>query len=174
MNLKNKINFATVAILFLVMGAGCYESKPADKKVAETVSSTPVVAQNYDSKTGKFNYFWPTKSKVTTQFFSQEHPAVDIEGKLNDPVYAAVDGMVERADCTDAEKGCYIILDHGSGVKTMYGHNTKLNVGVGDKVKKEQEIALMGNTGEVRGKPGVHLHFEVSINGTSVDPMKLK
>lgn len=174
MNFKNKINFVAVTILFLVLGAGCYESKPVDPKAVETVLSTPAVAQDYDSKIGKFYYFWPTKSETITQYFSEAHPALDIAGKLNDPIYAAANGAVERADCSDAEKGCYIILDHGSAVKTMYGHNAKLNVEVGDKVKKEQEIALMGNTGEVRGKPGVHLHFEVSINGTSVDPIKLK
>jgi murein DD-endopeptidase MepM/ murein hydrolase activator NlpD len=174
MNYKNKINFLAVTILFLVLGAGCYESKPVDPKVIETVSNTPAIAQDYDSKTGKFNYFWPTKSETTTQYFSEAHPALDIAGKLNDPIYAAANGVVERADCTDAEKGCYIILDHGSGVKTMYGHNAKLNVAVGDKIKKEQKIALMGATGKLMGKPDGVLHFEVSINGTSVDPMKLK
>ncbi len=174
MNFKNKTAFFATAIFFLVAGAGCSEAPKDIVKSSEITPDIPSVAQDYNSKTGKFDYFWPTKSHTTTQYFSEAHPAVDLAGKLNDPIYAAADGVVERADCADVEKGCYIILDHGSGVKTMYGHNAKLSAVVGDVVKKEQTIALMGNTGEVRGKPGVHLHFEISINGTSVDLMKLK
>ena len=63
--------------------------------------------------------------------------------------------------------GLTVIIDHGGGVSTLYGHCSKLYVSVGDKVFQGQNIAAVGNTGN---STGPHCHFEIIINGNHVDP----
>jgi murein DD-endopeptidase MepM/ murein hydrolase activator NlpD len=81
--------------------------------------------------------------------------------------------VVEKSQCGwNSGYGCVIIIDHGGGIKTLYGHNSRLLVNVGDHVEAGQTIGLMGNTGNVRGRTGIHLHFEVWVNGVRTNPFK--
>lgn len=115
---------------------------------------------------------WPTSAKILTQYYGWRHSGLDIAGPKNSAIYAARAGTVEVSQCGwNGGYGCYIIIDHGGGVKTLYGHNNKLLISAGEEVEAGQAIATMGNTGNVRGRTGIHLHFEVMINGRRNNPL---
>ena len=117
-------------------------------------------------------FVWPSAAKYITQYYSWLHHGLDIAGPKNSAVYAAKAGTVEVSQCGwNSGYGCYIIINHGGGVKTLYGHHNELLVKVGDSVSAGQTIGLMGNTGKVRGVTGIHLHFEVIINGARKNPL---
>jgi len=112
----------------------------------------------------------PTKG-VITQGYHRGHYALDIANKINTPIYSAADGIVLKSvSGWNYGFGKYIIIDHGNGVETLYAHNNVLKVRTGDMVKAGELIALMGNTGNVWGPTGVHLHLEVHIRGRKVNP----
>ncbi len=98
-----------------------------------------------------------------------EHYAVDITGGgfYGTPIYAARAGTVIVSDFMASGYGYYIVIDHGDGYTTLYGHNSQLVVSAGETVSKGQLIAYAGSTGF---STGAHLHFEVRYNGTAVDP----
>ena len=118
-------------------------------------------------------YVWPTACRAITQYFGWRHLGLDIGCKKGSPIYAVRGGTVVTSQCGwNSGYGCYVIIDHGNGVRTLYGHNSQLLVSPGDQVLAGQTIALMGNTGKVRGVTGVHSHFEIRINGSRVNPLK--
>lgn len=129
---------------------------------------------------GATGFVWPSGARVVTQGFGIRHHALDIAGPFHTPNYAAQAGRVVTADCPPPGEyrgkklnhgyGCWIIVDHGNGIKTLYGHNDQLLVSVGDYVERGQTIGLMGKTGNVRGVTGIHLHFEVILGGQRVNP----
>jgi len=112
---------------------------------------------------------WPTEGHRITQYFSWRHNGLDIANKVGTPIYAADDGVVEiSAGGWNGGYGNTILLNHGGGKKTRYGHASKLLVKVGQTVEKGQMIALMGSTGRSTGS---HLHFEVLIGRTRYNPL---
>jgi murein DD-endopeptidase MepM/ murein hydrolase activator NlpD len=112
---------------------------------------------------------WPTVGHRITQYFSWRHNGVDIANKVGTPLYAADSGTVEiAASGWNGGYGNTIVINHGGGKKTRYGHLSKLYVKVGDKVDEGENIGLMGSTGN---STGPHLHFEVLINGTRYNPL---
>ena len=117
--------------------------------------SFAVPISNY-TFTSAFKYRW-----------GRLHGGVDLAADEGTPVYAADNGKVIVAEDSGNGYGNYIILDHQNGFKTLYGHNSRLLVSVGDVVSKGERIALSGNTGN---STGPHLHFEVQVNDEKVDP----
>lgn len=118
-------------------------------------------------------FVWPTTSHMITQYFGLSHHALDIAGPWQSPIYATKAGVVEISQCGwNSGYGCYIIIDHGGGIKSLYGHNSQLLVSAGDYVETGQTIALMGNTGHVSGVTGIHSHFEIRVNGATVNPLR--
>ena len=118
---------------------------------------------------------WPLKGYVTREFFvtggeksAQYHPGMDIAAPRNTPVYAAADGIVEGSRF-DETFGWVVEIDHGYGIRSVYGHNTRNLVSVGDRVARGKTIAFVGSTGS---STAPHLHFEVRENGVPVDPRK--
>lgn len=115
-------------------------------------------------------YVWPAGVKRITQYFGWRHTGLDIAGPVGTPLYAARAGKVIRSQCGwNGGYGCYVIIDHGGGVQTLYGHASKLFVEVGEEVAQGQNIALMGSTGRSTGS---HIHFEVRINGKRTNPLQ--
>ncbi len=107
-----------------------------------------------------------------TQYFHPGHYAVDIQERGGGPFFAAVAGTVIRADYGwDGGYGNVIEIDHGNGLVTLYGHNKELYVKKGDHVTRGQNISWMGNTGRVFGATGIHVHFEVRVNGEKKNPL---
>lgn len=105
---------------------------------------------------------WPTAAKRISQYFSWRHSGLDIAGPVGTAIYAAESGTVETAGWNKGGYGYYIIINHGNGMRTLYGHASKLYVSAGQKVTRGQTIMAMGSTGR---STGPHLHFEVRIGG---------
>lgn len=95
------------------------------------------------------------------------HYGIDLAAPYGDPVRAAGDGAVVFSG-QDPGYGRMIVIDHGRGFETHYGHNSKLLAGEGEKVKKGQVIALIGSSGHSTGS---HLHYAVKYMGSFVDPL---
>lgn len=120
---------------------------------------------------------WPVRGWVTSGFGKRKSPftgrqsmhyGLDISTKTGTPIVAPADGVVSYSD----RKGAYglvLVIDHGYGYSTFYGHCSKLGKSVGDKVKRGDVIAYVGNTGRSTGS---HLHYEVRVRGVATNPTK--
>ena len=115
-------------------------------------------------------FVWPVQGVITSGFgwrWGRMHEGVDLAVPNGTPVVAAKAGVVIVAGWMGGY-GNLVVVDHGGGVATAYGHNTSVTVGVGQFVEQGQLIAYSGSTGH---STGPHVHFEVRINGSAVDPM---
>lgn len=121
-------------------------------------------------------YVWPTAGGIGSYFgyrvhpilgYSRLHGGLDIGGANGQPIWAAKEGAVIMAGWNGGY-GNTIVIDHGNGYATLYGHQSSLQVSVGDYVETGQHIGNVGSTGL---STGPHLHFEVRLNGTVTDPL---
>lgn len=96
------------------------------------------------------------------------HAGLDFTAETGTPVYATGDGVVEIAGSQGDGYGNKVIINHGYGYETLYAHNSRVLVRAGEKVKRGQTIALVGNTGK---STGPHCHYEVWKNGVKIDPV---
>ncbi|MGL5830960.1 MAG: peptidoglycan DD-metalloendopeptidase family protein [Candidatus Altimarinota bacterium] len=135
-----------------------------------TVSGSEIGANN-TSVVADGSMLYPTRGNLT-QGFRAGHYAYDIADRSKPPIWATMGGTVEKASSGTwgGGYGNHIIINHGNGLKTLYGHLETLAVSVGDTVEQGQVIGKMGNTGNVRGVTGIHLHFEVIKNGVKQNP----
>ena len=118
--------------------------------------------------------FWPVRGYMTRGFdisagSGEEgyHPGIDIAVPRGTPVRASAGGYVLEAGWDDMY-GYYVLIDHGYGIKTLYGHNDRLRVTKGERVSRGQTIAYSGNSGK---STAPHLHFEVIQNNNYEDPL---
>jgi len=119
-----------------------------------------------------FGLFQKPCDCVYTQRYHSGHYAADMAHNGGGPIFAAEDGIVLRSDFGwNGGYGNVIEIDHGNGLVTLYAHNNKLHVREGNAVRRGDVIADMGNTGRVYGQTGIHLHFEVILNGVKKDPI---
>lgn len=142
-----------------------------DNKSAFDYSSNPV---NYNG--GQFSWPVPGSQRITSQYGYRIHPVyktkkfhsgIDIGAGYGLNIVAAADGVVTLA-ATNGGYGKCIVINHGSGITTLYGHCSSLLVSSGESVSKGQVIAKVGSTGV---STGPHLHFEVRINGATTNPL---
>lgn len=126
------------------------------------INATPNIKPARGWLTSRFGYrVSPFTSKATM------HAGLDIAAAPGSPIYAPADGVVSYAGY-DQGYGKLVSIDHGYGVSTRFGHTSQIYVQVGQKISKWDVIAAVGNTGR---STGPHLHYEVRINGTPVDPI---
>ena len=95
------------------------------------------------------------------------HQGIDIPGPIGTPIYATADGVVRRAQWANGY-GNLVEISHGNGLETRYGHLSKLIAQPNERVRRGQLIGLMGSTGRSTGS---HLHYEVRIAGSAVNPI---
>ena len=121
-------------------------------------------------------FIWPTSGPITSPFGYRIHPifgtqiyhsGIDIGVDTGTPIMAADSGVVVEADWLGGY-GYAVVIDHGNGLSTLYGHNSELAVSPGQSVQQGQGIAYAGSTGY---STGPHCHFEVRVDGSPVDPM---
>lgn len=129
--------------------------------------------------TGSGTFTWPLSiaGRITSPFGYRTHPisgaykmhtGVDIAAPKGTPVLAAESGTVITVKELSTGYGHYVIISHGSGIVTLYGHMSAIYVSVGETVSRGQQIGGVGTTGSSTGN---HLHFEVRVNGSPVNPM---
>jgi murein DD-endopeptidase MepM/ murein hydrolase activator NlpD len=111
----------------------------------------------------------PAEGAVSSEYgprWGQMHEGIDIAAASGSPVRAVADGVV-RSSAWNGGYGNTVIIDHGDGARTLYAHNSRLDVRPGERVSAGQVIARVGSTGD---STGPHLHFEVEVDGEKVDP----
>ncbi len=120
---------------------------------------------------------WPVKGVITSPFGDRSdpvrgggefHAGIDIAKDYGTPIVATAAGTVEVAGYTDGGYGNLVEINHGNGFETLYGHTSVVLVHPGMHVNQGDTIALMGSTGKSTGS---HVHYEVRVNGSAVDPM---
>lgn len=120
---------------------------------------------------------WPSKGVITSPYGGRVdpvygsgafHEGIDIADDYGTSIVATAAGIVTFAGYTDGGYGNLVEIDHGNGFVTRYGHNSAVVVTPGMSVTQGQMIAVMGSTGK---STGPHVHYEVRVNGTPVDPM---
>ena len=121
-------------------------------------------------------YTWPTAGGIGSYFgyrthpilgYSRLHGGLDIGGRMGQPIWAAKEGVVIMAR-VNGGYGNTIIVDHGNGYATLYGHQSSFEIKEGDYVETGQHIGNVGSTGL---STGPHLHFEIRENGSVIDPL---
>jgi len=119
------------------------------------------------SVTGSGKFVWPTQGRLT-QYFSWYHPGLDIANPSLPGVVAADSGRVIYAGWDSTGYGNMVLIDHGNGFKTRYGHLSQIMVISGQSVGRGQAVGRMGSTGK---STGPHTHFEIYLNGARVNPL---
>ena len=130
---------------------------------------------------GEGTFIWPAvKAHTVTSGFGYRdlfgatnfHRGVDISGAgvLGTPIIASASGVVEKTTAGNTGYGYSVLIDHGGGIKTRYGHMLagSILVNPGDQVVQGQMIGLLGSTGN---STGPHLHFEIMYNGAYTNPL---
>lgn len=118
---------------------------------------------------GSGAFVWPTGGMIS-QYFSWYHPGVDIANNAIPNVVAADNGRIIFAGWDPSGYGNKIMIDHGNGMRTLYGHLSQIYVVVGQGVNRGDAIGRMGSTGR---STGPHLHFEVSRDGNRFNPLTI-
>lgn len=154
----------------------------AQQQAAQQSNVTTPASIEYDGETETYSppssggaMIWPISGPITSEFGWRTHPifgsqrfhsGLDIGGDYGLPIHAALSGVVIESGWIGGY-GNTIMIDHGGGIVTLYGHNESLAVGVGQTVSQGQVVAYCGSTGN---STGPHCHFEVRLNGEPVSP----
>lgn len=137
----------------------------------ETAPSAPSIARVLTPDAGSVSatgsFVWPGFGRIT-QPFRWYHKGVDIANHDGGAILAADSGTVVVAGWTNSGYGNHVIIDHGNGYQTLYGHLSVISVVKGQRVARGSVIGQMGNTGR---STGTHLHFEIRTSGGNVDPL---
>ena len=150
------------------------ELMAASKQIEEMLRQSHAV-NTMPPVSGSGAMMWPISGPITSEFGWRTHPifgtqryhsGLDIGGDYGLPIHAAQSGTVEYAGWISGY-GNTVILNHGGGITTLYGHNQSLAVGVGQSVSQGDVIAYCGSTGN---STGPHCHFEVRVNGEPTSP----
>jgi murein DD-endopeptidase MepM/ murein hydrolase activator NlpD len=135
-----------------------------------SAQSSSVVVPGQTGEPSAAGFIWPVQGVLTSGFgwrWGRMHEGIDLAVPVGTPVVAAAAGTVIVAGWFGGY-GNLVVVDHGNGFSTAYGHNTSVTVGVGQLVAQGQLISYSGSTGH---STGPHVHFEVRVNGTAVDPL---
>src|SRR6266542_1387512 len=148
------------------------ERTQAELQAAQEASPAPALPAGPVQGESSSGFIWPVNGPITSPFCEVRpweacHPGIDIAVPSGTPIQAAASGTVAIAG-PESGYGNYTCLDHGGGISTCYAHQASISVSVGQQVSQGQVIGISDCTGLCFGP---HLHFEVRVNGTPVDPM---
>lgn len=157
-----------------------YESEAVLKESQERIQSFKEISEHIAYERSLYRHTprgWPTSGRTTSHFGArispftgqyQFHSGIDIANETGTPVIATGDGVVQLAGW-EGGYGRLVIIDHGYGYLSYYGHNNAVAVNVGDRVRRGQVIAYMGSSGS---STGPHTHYEIWYNGRCLNPWK--
>ena len=140
-------------------------SKPTNNIVYKGIQNPVLTGTAFLSYPGKDRF---VTSPFGTRWGNQHHSGIDLSGRTGEPITAAFEGVVKYAGWL-GNYGNAVILEHGSGVETLYAHASRLTCSTGQRVSKGDKIAEIGSTGR---STGPHIHFELRNNGKAINPMK--
>ncbi len=131
------------------------------------ISSIPAIMpiNNKDLRRQPGGFGWRTHPIYKTPEF---HPGMDFAAEQGTPIYATGDGVVQEADASLQGYGNHVVINHGFGYTTLYGHMSKMAVRVGKKIKRGELVGYVGSTGL---STAPHVHYEVMKNGEKVNPI---
>lgn len=167
---------ATTSLAKLIKKEQKQDRAKAAVKVARKKNTVTTIKKSSSANGIKFTVR-PVSGTITSRYGyrsspggigSTNHKGLDIAASCGTPIYAAAAGTVEFSG-TKGALGKLVIINHGNGVKTYYAHCNSLKVSSGQKVEAGVNIATVGKTGSATG---YHLHFEVRVNGTQVNPQR--
>jgi murein DD-endopeptidase MepM/ murein hydrolase activator NlpD len=141
-----------------------------DARVRARLAAAQSSSAGSPSTVSASGLIWPVAGPVTSPFgmrWGRMHEGIDIGAATGTPIHAAASGTVVYAGW-ESGYGNFVLIDHGGGLATAYGHQSAIAVGTGQGVAQGQVIGYVGCTGHCFGP---HLHFEVRINGSPVDPL---
>ncbi len=138
-------------------------AKEKEKLLVAIPAIQPIKNEQLNQMASGFGYRSDPFTKIR-----KFHAGMDFSAKTGTPIYATGDGVVERADNTASGYGNHIVIRHGFGYETLYGHLSKYKVRAGQKVKRGDVIGYVGSTGRSEAP---HLHYEVHKNGEVVNPL---
>ncbi len=182
MSKYSKILFA-LTLFTLIFGFGAKRAnsheliaKPAIFKLTPNVVEYPTSMSSVEAQLEQLNrQACPAYGRISSTFGyrnspggvgSTNHKGLDIANIQGSPIYAYKAGIIVEAEYQGGY-GNVVKIDHGDGTMTLYGHNSRLMVNVGDHVETGAQIAAMGSTGHSTGS---HSHWEVIVDGVKVDP----
>ncbi len=134
-----------------------------EKLLAAIPAIQPVRNENLKAIASGFGYRTDPFTKVR-----KFHAGMDFSAKTGTPIFATGDGVVDRADNTASGYGNHIVIRHGFGYETLYGHLSRYKVRAGQKVQRGDVIGYVGSTGRSEAP---HCHYEVHKNGEAVNPL---
>jgi murein DD-endopeptidase MepM/ murein hydrolase activator NlpD len=140
----------------------------ASQALAAKLRSSASSGPSHVSSSG---FIWPVNGPITSPFgwrWGRMHEGIDIGAGYGTPIHAAAAGTVVWCGWMSGY-GNLVAIDHGGGISTAYGHQSSIAVGCGQSVGQGDVIGYVGCTGHCFGP---HLHFEVRVNGTPVDPLR--
>jgi len=165
------VDAADPAAQLALLQSSVAEEGPRLRELQRVVSRTGKVVRTLPLK-------WPVRGAIKSGFgvrpspwsstVREHHGGIDIGSPAGTPVRSPAPGTVVLAT-SGGDLGKHVMLDHGNGLQSVYGHMEELDVKAGDHVEKGQVIGLVGSTGR---STGPHLHYEVRTGGRSVDPSK--
>lgn len=161
---KNKLSSSTVPVHKITIKA-----PPGDIKVRKNVKQRVKKKKRYTS--GKRSMIWPSPGIISSGYgrrHGRMHQGIDLTRDGGRDILAAASGTVVYSGYKNGYGKC-IIINHGRGLRTLYGHNKTNYVRKGQRVRQGSVIAKMGKTGRVTG---IHLHFEIQVNGKHQNPLR--
>ncbi len=155
------------------------EKEAAERRTKAQVGISGNVGTVAAGRISSGYFLWPTNTWYITSDFSpnrvnpvtgvlRPHTGTDVGASQGAPIWAAQSGTVVLAEYNGGYGNC-VILDHGGGIKTLYGHMSAILVTQGQSVSQGTQIGRVGSTGN---STGPHLHFEVLVDGKAVNPMQ--
>lgn len=182
---RPRIRLAAASILTLILlmvfsvkGASALKAKEADIKINGKAVLVADIKQRPDTaneeitatinpKLSPFDYKYPVENGIVTQGFSAFHHAFDIAAPFGSEIKPIGSGVVEFAGNVTDGKGNIVVVDHGDGLKTIYAHMNKIEVGTGNMVNGNTVLGTIGMTGHTTGP---HVHLEVYDHGVAISP----